>query len=58
MTDPVRMTRCVYLPEGKRWIPMGRARTRCPSCGAELKEESEGDYHTVQMRIPTPNTKE
>lgn len=26
-----REVKCAYL---HRWIPMGRARTRCPECGA------------------------
>lgn len=28
------MAREVRCPYGREWVPMGRARTRCPSCGA------------------------
>lgn len=39
---PVKMVRCVY----KSWIPVGRARTRCPGCGAVMG----GSDHPVQLR--------
>ena len=40
----VRMVYCHY--EG-RWIHMGRARTRCPRCGAVV---GEGTSHPVEVR--------
>lgn len=38
MAEAVRMVRCVYTLQGEsEWVPMGRARTRCPRCGAGVK---------------------
>lgn len=42
----VRMVFCHYA--GK-WIPMGRARTRCPSCGAVVGGTTS---HQVELREP------
>lgn len=39
-----RMTYCHYA---RRWISLGRARSRCPSCGAAL---ASGSTHPVEMR--------
>lgn len=44
----IRMTQCTYQPG---WIPLGRARTRCPSCGAVLGTAGVGS-HPVEMRYP------
>jgi hypothetical protein len=37
--DGVRLTTCLYTgPDGvARVVPLGRARTRCPRCGAALR---------------------
>lgn len=42
----VRATLCTYA--GK-WIRLGRARTRCPDCGAELKPAGNAT-HPVELR--------
>lgn len=47
----VRATRCVY-ERGRGLIPLGRARTRCPRCGAFLHGEAMPDdlvYHAIQL---------
>ena len=31
---PQRYVRCLY--DGGRWTPLGRARTKCPVCGAVM----------------------
>jgi hypothetical protein len=60
------MVCCVYAPTGE-WVPMGRARTRCPKCGGALVEEHEFErrfestglkaadsFHVVVLREPLP----
>lgn len=42
-----RETYCIYARE---WIPLGRARTRCPRCGAVLT------MHEVRPIQNTPKT--
>lgn len=34
--DGRRVVRCLYEPRNNDVFPMGRARTRCPRCGAEV----------------------
>lgn len=44
----VRMVRCMYaLPGEDPWVPMGRARSRRPRCGAGLDGN---DAHPVELR--------
>lgn len=42
-------TRCTYR---QAQVPLGRARTRCPSCGAELQSDRLADPHYI--RPPRP----
>lgn len=46
---PKRDTRfpAVYCHYAHDWIPMGRARTRCPDCGAEVQRTNPGTTHYV-----------
>lgn len=48
MSTELRVVHCTYTPEP---VPMGRARTRCPSCGAVVQEEIPKSAHYVE-RIP------
>lgn len=53
-TKLVRMARCTYTVPGEtEWVALGRARTRCPRCGAELKPEDSSDRHHVPTLRPT-----
>jgi hypothetical protein len=37
-----------YCHYSKKWIPLGRARTRCPKCGAEIGMD--GFTHNVREK--------
>lgn len=57
MSARVRMVRCVYSnDEEGEWVPMGRARTRCPRCGAKVESSGaafrRNQYHVEQLREP------
>lgn len=41
MAEAKQGSRVVYCHYSRAWIPMGRARTRCPNCGAVVGGEHE-----------------
>lgn len=43
----------IYCHFDNAWIDLGRARTRCPSCGAEIASDS---VHEVRI-VDAPNCK-
>lgn len=57
MPEPrkVRMVRCVYVRENGGWVKLGRARSKCPRCGAVIYRSPNPDaagkfYHYVELR--------
>ena len=47
----VRMVRCAYTVRGEDpWVPMGRARSRCPRCGAVVQDHNPRNAHYVELR--------
>lgn len=48
----VRMVRCFHtmLRHESEWVPMGRARTRCPRCGGEVQDSRPERFHYIELR--------
>lgn len=49
----MKTTTCVYR---RGPVDLGRSRTRCPACGAELQSTRPQDGHYIEPRAPRTAT--